>query len=168
MSKSENTAKNYRYAFNTFCRWCKGFKPEISSLPASDTHIALYIIHLAQDHKSSSVIHSSLQAISWAHSLAGFKDPCDSVLVKTTKEGAIRETSKPVTKKEPISPEHLKLLVKTFGKDDNLYNLRTLCMCLLGFAGFLRFSELVNLRSADIDIRESCVELNIVKSKTDV
>ena len=41
-------------------------------------------------------------------------------------------------------------------------------MCLLGFAGFLRFSEIVNIRFSDVNIQASCVEINIVKSKTDV
>ncbi|XP_062621054.1 uncharacterized protein LOC134282664 [Saccostrea cucullata] len=167
-SKAENTAKQYRYAFNTFCKWCSSFNPGIQSLPASENNVALYIIHLAKQCKSSGTIHSAIHAISWAHSLAGYIDPCDSALVKTVKEGAVRETSKPVIKKEPITPEHLKTLVSTFGEDGNLYNLRTLCMCLLGFAGFLRFSEIVNIRYSDICIQTNCVEINIVKSKTDV
>jgi integrase len=124
---------------------------------------------LAKKYKSSSAIQTAVHAITWAHSLAGYTDPCDSVLVRTIKEGAIRETSKPVTKKEPITPEHLKTLVSTLRGDfKNLYNLRTLCMCLLGFAGFLRFSEIVNIRFSDVNILASCVEINIVKSKTDV
>nr|XP_034331422.1 integrase/recombinase xerD homolog [Crassostrea gigas] len=167
-SKADNTAKQYRYAFNTFCKWCNSFNPLITPLPASETNVALYIIHLAKQYKSLGKIHSAAHAISWAHSLAGYVDPCDSILVKNIKEGAIRETSKPVTKKEPITPEHLKALVSTFGKNDNLYNLRTLCMCFLGFAGFLRFSEIVNIRYLDICLQNNCVEINIVKSKTDV
>lgn len=67
-----------------------------------------------------------------------------------------------MTKKEPIKPEHLKALVSTFGKDDNFYHLRTLCMCCLGFAGFLRFSEIVNIRYLDISLQDNCVEINIV------
>ncbi|XP_061166904.1 uncharacterized protein LOC133175804 [Saccostrea echinata] len=146
-SKAENTAKQYRYAFNTFCKWCSSFNPRIQSLPASENNIALYTIHLAKQYKSSGKIHSAIHAISWVHNLAGYIEPCDSALVKTIKEGAIRETSKPVIKKkEPVTPEHLKTLVSTIGEDKNLYNLRTLCMCLLGFAGFLRFSEIVNIR----------------------
>lgn len=167
-SKADNTAKQYRYAFNTFCKWCNSFNPMITPLPASETNVALYIIHLAKQYKSLGKIHSAAHAISWAHSLAGYVDPCDSILVKNIKEGAIRETLKPVTKKEPITPEHLKALVSTFGKNDNLYNLRTLCMCFLGFAGFLRFSEIVNIRYLDICLQNNCVEINIVNSKTDV
>lgn len=70
--------------------------------------------------------------------------------------------------KKPITTVHLKTLVSTIGKDENLYNLRTLCMCLLCFADFLRFSEIVNIPFSDISIRDDRVEINIFKSKTDV
>lgn len=41
-------------------------------------------------------------------------------------------------------------------------------MCFLGFAGFLRFSEIVHIRYSDICLQDICVEINIVKSKTEV
>ena len=40
-------------------------------------------------------------------------------------------------------------------------------MCVLSFAAFLRFSELVNLRRSDIDFHEKYVTLYVAKSKTD-
>lgn len=40
-------------------------------------------------------------------------------------------------------------------------------MCLVNYAGFLRFSELANLRRSDITISDSHVSLFIAKSKTD-
>lgn len=35
-------------------------------------------------------------------------------------------------------------------------------MYFLGFAGFLRFSEIVNIRYLDISLQDNCVEINIV------
>lgn len=81
-SKDDNTAKQYRYAFNTFCKWCNSFNPVITPLPASEINVALYIIHLAKQYKSSAE-----HAISWAHILAGYVNPCDSILVKNIKRG---------------------------------------------------------------------------------
>ena len=166
-ARADNTVNQYRYSFNAFCRWCDAFMPSISSLPAAEEHVALYIISIAKDSKSSSKIQSAIHAISWAHQLAGFKDPCVSTLVQLTKEGAIRDTSKPVVKKEPITPDHLKILVHRY-RSDNLFNMRTLSMCLLGFAGFLRYSELVNIKLCDISFEETHMTINIVRSKTDV
>ena len=168
-SKADNTVKQYRYAFNTFCKWCKGFKTHICPLPASEHYVALYIIHLARNNQRSGSIESATHAISWAHTLAGYQDPCNSSLVRSVKEGAIRETSHPVTKKEPVRPEQLSKLVKTFANpQSSLSDVRTVCMCLLGYAGFLRFSELVNIKMSDINFYESYMTLNISKSKTDV
>ena len=100
-------------SFNAFCRWCDDFMPFISSLPADEEHVALYIISIAKDSKSSSKIQSAIHVISWAYQLAGFQDPCVSTLVQLTKEIA----SKPIVKKEPITPDHLKLLVQRYRSD---------------------------------------------------
>lgn len=45
---------------------------------------------------------------------------------------------------------------------------RTFVMCLLGFSGFFRFSELSNIRICDIKWENAHIEINIPKSKTDI
>ena len=40
-------------------------------------------------------------------------------------------------------------------------------MCLIGYAGFLRFSELASIKACDLNFREDCVSIFIEKSKTD-
>ena len=39
--------------------------------------------------------------------------------------------------------------------------------CLVAFAGFLRFSELIQLKTSDISIREDAMVIKIPHSKTD-
>lgn len=59
-------------------------------------------------------------------------------------------------------------IVLAFGQShSNLSDIRVCCMCLVSYAGFLRFSELANLRRSDITISDSHVSLFIAKSKTD-
>lgn len=41
-------------------------------------------------------------------------------------------------------------------------------MCLLGFLGFLWFSELLNIWLCDIKWKEVYIEINIFKSKIDI
>ncbi|KAK3101897.1 hypothetical protein FSP39_007159 [Pinctada imbricata] len=167
-SRADSTQKQYRYAFNEFCKWCTSFSCKVSSLPASDTSVSSYIIHLAKVSKSSSKIQAATHAISWAHKLAGLTDPCESSLVKLVKEGTLRDTSHPVTKKEPITPDHLHKIINVYANDkSSLADLRIACMCLLSFAGFLRFSELANLKMRNIYITDSYMILEIEKSKTD-
>ena len=61
--------------------------------------------------------------------------------------------SKPVFKKEPYTPHMLlksyKFLVEMV---KNLINLRFVLLCLLGYFGFLRYSELANLIQSFIRI----------------
>lgn len=167
-SKAENTTKKYRYAFNNFSKWCKTFTPNINYLPATDVHVAIYLTYLAKTFKSSSKIEEATYAITWAHNMSGLYNPCDSDLVKFVREGCIREHSQPVNKKEPVSPAVLTAVVEKFGRDNaSLYELRT-CIFLLGYAGFLRFSEIVNIRRSHLTFYESYLKLFIAKSKTDV
>ncbi|XP_071124201.1 uncharacterized protein [Mytilus edulis] len=105
----------------------------------------------------------------WAHKLAGFNNPCTSELVTFVNEGAQRKLGHFITKKDPITPDILRKIVHTYGHlNSNLKDLRTVCMCLLSYAGFLRFSELVNLRGIDIKIYSTHANLYLAKSKTDI
>ena len=92
------------------------------------------------------------------------RDPCKTSLVVTVNEAAKRVLSKPVTKKEPIKPCHLKLLAKKFGgRDANLTNLRLLTLCRVGFAGFLRFDELSSIKRSDIIFHNTYMKIFIMK-----
>ena len=167
-AKSKNTQKQYRYAFNAFCKWC--FSVNITkTLPASDTSVSAYLIHLTNIGKSSSSINEAFYAINWAHKLAGVVNPCDSDLVVTVKEGSLRSVGHSIVKKEPITPEILRQLVCLYGKTTSgLKDLRIACMCLLGYAGFLRFSELSNLKRHHVLIYDSYIKLFLETSKTDI
>ena len=63
----------------------------------------------------------------------------------------------------------MKQIVTKYGTTSfNLKDLRLVTMCLICFAGFLRFSELVNLKRSNIKFYSDHVNLNIEKSKTDI
>ena len=93
-SKASNTQRQYKNAFNLFCKFCLSFNITLT-LPASDTSVSVYLIHLTNAGKSE-----ALYAISWAHRLADLADPCKSDLVKTIREGFIRSVGRRVVKKE--------------------------------------------------------------------
>ena len=64
-----------------------------------------------------------------------------------------RILGKPYANKEPITSEMLKALVltsKISDKSPPLSDLKTLALCLLGYAGFFRFLELCSTRACDI------------------
>ena len=62
----------------------------------------------------------------------------------------------------------IKTLVTKYGeKNSTIPDLRFLLTCLLGFAGFLRIDELLDVKLKHIKIQESHLEIVIPKSKTD-
>ena len=52
------------------------------------------------------------------------------------------------------------------GEISNLRDLRTLAICILAYAGFLRFSEASTLKRDDIDIQDAYMRLLLEQSKT--
>ena len=68
------------------------------------------------------------------------EDTTSHPLVQQILAGAKRRLAHKTTKKEPVTPEILAALVDKFGKEQaSLSDMRTLTMCLLGYAGFFPF-----------------------------
>ena len=88
--------------------------------------------------------------------------------MKSTLAGAQRLLAHQTTKKEPITVSQLEQLVAS--KADSmasLYNIRSVVICLLAFAAFLRFDELAKLVRSDVKIENDMLKLFIQSSKTD-
>ena len=166
-SKAPATTTKYLGAFNRWKRWAAQF-PEIQSFPASPLHISLYIAELKKRANSKSVIEAAVYALRWAHHMAGLQSPTEHPIVQQAVEGARKQLGKPVPKREPITPEILRNLVDKFGSATaSLADVRGLCMCLIGYAGFLRHDEIVKLCFSDVKFCDQHVELTIQSSKTD-
>ena len=58
-------------------------------------------------------------------------------------------------------------MVHDANKSGSLSDLRLVTACLLSFAGFLRFDEMINLRPCDFTFSEGMLKIHIVRSKTD-
>ena len=85
------------------------------------------------------------------------------------KEWALRSIGRFTIRKEPITPDIIKNIVAIYGKARaDLTHLRIACMCLISCAGFLRYSELSNLRRDNFTLYEQYVKLFLEGSKTDV
>ncbi|KAK6165001.1 hypothetical protein SNE40_023749 [Patella caerulea] len=168
-SKATNTVLKYSRGFMKWKRWALAH--DISNrdiLPAKALHVALYLTGIIQDANSPSPVISAFYSIKWAHDMADLSSPTNSSIVKNMLESGKRKLAKPVGKKEPITVEHLTKMYYSLHSADNLYNQRTICACLLGFAGFLRSNELLNLRRSDFQILTTHMSIFIQKSKADI
>ena len=93
--------------------------------------------------------------------------PLTDPFIRATLDGLRRSLARPVTKKEPVTVEILEAIVKDAEQSGSLSDLRLATACLLSFPGFLRFSELINLRPCDVSISGEWMKIYIPKSKTD-
>jgi integrase len=53
-------------------------------------------------------------------------------------------------------------------KENDLFSQRTICACLLAYAGFLRVSELLQIRGSNITFEATYICIFIPNSKTDI
>ena len=98
----------------------------------------------------------------------GFNSPTDNPFVQLAFEGCQRLCETEASKKEPITSDMIKTLVTKYsGENSTIPDLRFLLTCLLGFAGFLRIDELLDVKLKHIKLQESHLEILIPKSKTD-
>ena len=167
-SRAPSTVKKYGGAFLRWKRWALNKQADIPTLPASPLHVALYLMFLIQKSATSAPIEEAVNALSWAHQVAFVEDPTCCNIVKETLAGAKHMLAHRTQKKEPITPEILKNLVDKFAfPGASLSSIRVVTICLVGFAGFLRFNEMANIKEADIQIYSDHLELFIESSKTD-
>lgn len=168
-SKAFNTGKCYQRTFKLWSIWAS--RHNLISLPAKDIDFSLYLVSLIQSNKSSSTVDETFYGVKWAHELAGFSNsnPCGSFVVKSVREAAHRILGHSVSKKEPITSDILNQMVSRYlGHNSNTMNLRNVAMCLIAYAGFLRFSELSNIKRSDLVFHEDFLSIFIETSKTDI
>ena len=151
-SQADTTARMYNAAFRRWKDWAARYK--FDSIPAKEHEFALYLQHLADTSKSRAVVEEACNALTWVHTTAGLPSPASFPFICATKEGLQRVFAKPVVKKSPVTVEMLEALVEDAQHSGALADLRLATACLLAFAAFLRFKELVTLRPCDIVVQQ--------------
>lgn len=164
-AKADGTIKTYLGGFNRWKRWA--IQNCLCHFPANPFYVAVYLQCLLQQAQSPSPVCTAVYSIDWAHSLAGLSKPSTHPLVTGMVTASKRILGKPKSRKEPITPEMLLTLVRKFKDNPSLYNLRTVALCLIGFTGFFRFSELCGIRACDVQLFPSYISIFLETSKTD-
>ena len=164
-SRADSMTKKYLGTYKRWKQWVTEYKLPV--FPATEHHIVLYLQHLAETTKSKAAAEEAVYALAWAHNMAGITSPTDSPFVKTTLEGLRKQLARPIQKKEPITVDMLRAMVQDAKEHKTLSNVRLTTACLLAFAGFLRFGELVNIRPCNLTFADSMMMLYLPRSKTD-
>ena len=100
--------------------------------------------------------------------MVGMSNPMDNEFVQIVLEGAKRTVGKPPSQqKEPTTVEMAKSVVELLGSSNNLMHHRTVVICLLGFSGFLRISELIEIQVKHLSFHEDHLGITIPEAKND-
>ena len=149
-SKADGTVRSYLGGFK---RWkCWASSSHLCHFPADPLQVAVYLQCLLNETYSPSPVLNAVHSIDWALQLAGLSKISNHPLVASMFRASQRILGRPRIKKDPITPEMLKALVesKITDKSPSLSDLRSVALCLIGYAGFFRFSELCHITACDV------------------
>jgi site-specific recombinase XerD len=188
-SQAANTVRAYRSDLSTFAAWASAYG--ITEVPVPARNVARFLAWSADQGLKVSTIERRLAALSWLHRGLGAPPPSADHLVRDTMRGIRRELREDGrTRREPkaaLTPDEIMLMVdacrahlldrphagdvladedRTANRLDALAR-RDISLLLLGYAGGMRRSELVNLRILDLDDRDDGLVVMLRWSKGD-
>ena len=165
-SKSSNTLRAYSSDYKDFSVFCT--KNNFSSLPTNPKILALYLTHLSQTSKFST-LKRRIASISVVHKIKGHYIDTKHPLVMENLLGIKRKNGSNQKAKKPILINDLKEIINVINKEKikDLKKIRDKALILIGFAGGFRRSELVNREHEDIEFVREGVKIFVKRSKTD-
>ena len=131
------------------------------------SHLVLYMQSLAESTNSKLAVEEASDAIAWAHALGNCNSPTESQFVRSVLQGLQRDLPEPVTKKLPVTTEMLNVIVDDAEKSGSLADWWLTSACVVSYAAFLRFDELVHIRAMDVKFQDDYMCIAIPKSKID-
>ena len=171
-SKADSTVRTVRTYLGGFRRWkCWTSSNHVCAFPANPFQVAIYLQCLLQDANSPSPVLNAVYSIDWTQQMAGLSKISYHPLVSLMVRASQRLLGRPKVKKDPVTPEMLKALVESTitDKSPSISDRRSVALCLIGYAGFFRFSELSQIKACDHDVKFFASYASILSriSKTD-
>jgi len=165
-SKSPNTLRAYESDYKDFSTFCT--KNNFSSLPADPKILSLYLTHLSQTSKFST-LKRRIASISVIHKLKGHYIDTKHPVIRENLLGIKRRKGSNQKAKKPILINDLKQIIDVIQtlKIREIRKVRDKALILIGFAGGFRRSELVALENDDIEFVREGVKIFVKRSKTD-
>ena len=136
-SRADSTVKKYLGAFRRWKVWASQYFQSLM---------------IGEKSQSKSAVQEACSAVAWVYSTVGLPTPTTSPFVKAMLEGMQQLLPRLTVKKASVTPAMLEGMVKDTKKSHSLCDLRLTSACLLAYAGFLQFNELV--KPCDITIQE--------------
>lgn len=157
VSTASATTRAYRGDVNDFLKWG-------GRVPCDSITLARYIAERADCHRPSTVARRVV-GIGQAHVACGFADPSKDALVRAVLRGVRRELGMAQRRAAPLMRDDLLAALEKLPTD--LRGVRDRALLLLGFAGGLRRSEIVQLDAGDLTFVADGLNIRLRHSKTD-
>lgn len=155
---SDSTRRAYRADLRHFLDWG-------GSLPSSTTEIVDYL----EAHATSLSIRTlrrRVVTLKEAHRLVGMEvSPADDPLIKRVLRGIANTEGKPANKAPPLLIDQATDIIRRL--DGSVAGIRDRALILVGWALFLRRSELVALERRDVSFQKDRAIVRVRRSKTD-
>lgn len=161
-SRSQATWRAYEADWRDFQGWCAGHS--LMALPADPVTVGLYLADRAKT-LSVATLTRRLSAVAVQHRLAGHH--------LDTRHPAIRDVMAGLRRSKGMAPRQTEALTVALAKrvlatcQDGLGDVRDRALILVGLAGGLRRSELVDLDVSDLTVSDEGVRVRIARSKGD-
>jgi site-specific recombinase XerD len=162
-AKAPATLRAYATDWRHFTAWCA---PRARTpLPAEVRTVAAYLAAHA-GRSAITTLRRRLSSISQIHQAAGWPSPTATAEVRLVWQGIVRTYGRRAARRAaPAVTETLRALVA--GLDSSRQGHRDRALLLIGFAGFLRRSELVALDVDDLVEVPEGLEVLVRRSQTD-
>ena len=156
-----STVRKYSAAFSTWQKWAE--PRGIKVFPTSGPEFSLYLLHLLQTTESLASIQAAAFGVAWAHGKACLPSASHHTLVKQLLEACTRILGTcRKNRKLPIAADQVKEVVHKFGSG-NLSEFQITCLISIGFAAFLRWDDLKDLRRCDLLIMDDHMSISLAR-----
>jgi len=145
-TKSPNSLRAYRFAWNKFTKWCQesGYSPLDPPTPY-ELLIGLFLASMAKSRElKPASLSAYLAGIKHFYAGKGISIDTSHEEIRKVMAGIRREQGTKQTKKLPLTTDNIKILIDSIGEKKPI-DIRDRAMILIGFAGALRRSELVGI-----------------------
>ena len=156
---------NYTGAFRRWKTWAT--ENNISYFPVDPIPFSLYLSYLMDSRGSYHSVKEAIYAADWVQKIAGLQTISSCPIIDQIQSGSHRILGRPTIKKDPVTSDMLRHLVLKLPSNPSLKEVRSVSLCLTGYAGFLRFDELSSILCCDIKILDSHLKLFLEKSKAE-
>jgi hypothetical protein len=169
-SREPGTWGTYRYAMRAFQQWCSERNPPRASLPASSGTVAMYLMWVTQHANTFSTVKTASAAIYSYHRLTNSAESVtDNPMVNAVRETAKRALGTAVhNRKQPLDFEVLARYADWAVRSGQFLPMLAATVMLVGFCGFMRYSDLCKIYVDEIHFHEGHMEIFLETRKNDV